>query len=230
MRLTPPNAALDHLVARALASRAELKQSRAGLAAARYENKQVVYGPSAPTLKSLRPFSAAWARPTGVPHRFGESEDYTVALGWRLGPGGFLRSRPHPWNQARLQMAALAEEKVRDEIIRAVVESQGRIQSLVDQLAVARGAAKTAEELLGLTQQRKEFGVGAVLEDIQAQQEATQARLDLVNIVIEYNKAQVRSAARAGRPWPVGHGARTGQRSSCSPAIRFLARCSTKNP
>jgi len=43
---------------------------------------------------------------------------------------------------------------------------------------------------LRLTQERKQFGVGAVLEDIQAQQDLTRARSDYLSAVAEYNKAQ----------------------------------------
>ena len=41
-----------------------------------------------------------------------------------------------------------------------------------------------------LNQQRKEFAVGAVLESILSEQELTRARLDYLNIIAEFNKAQ----------------------------------------
>jgi len=49
---------------------------------------------------------------------------------------------------------------------------------------------RAADETLRLTQQRKEFAVGAVLENIQSEQELTRARLDYLNVIAEYNKAQ----------------------------------------
>jgi outer membrane protein TolC len=65
-----------------------------------------------------------------------------------------------------------------------------RVQSLFDQLRVARLNLTSAEETLRLTRHRKELGVGVVLEDIQAQQELLKARSDLVTIVTELNQQQ----------------------------------------
>ncbi len=93
-------------------------------------------------------------------------------------------------NQARLETAKLTGEKVRDQITREVVENNTRVQSLFDQLATTKQNLTTAAETLRLTQARKEFGVGAVLEDIQSQQELTRARSDYLNTVAEYNKSE----------------------------------------
>ena len=80
--------------------------------------------------------------------------------------------------------------KLVDEVTRQVTESFTRWQSLTDQMATARRAVQAAEETLRLTQQRKEFAVGAVLETIQSEQELTRARFDYLNAIAEYNKAQ----------------------------------------
>jgi len=77
-----------------------------------------------------------------------------------------------------------------DEVTRQVVESQTRVQSQSDQMATTQQAIQAAEETLRLTQARKEFAVGAVLETIQAEQDLTRARLDYLNALAEYNKAQ----------------------------------------
>ena len=57
-------------------------------------------------------------------------------------------------------------------------------------MATTRQNLATASETLRLTRERKQFGVGAVLEDIQAQQELTRARSDYLNAVAEFDKAQ----------------------------------------
>ena len=79
---------------------------------------------------------------------------------------------------------------MRDEITRQVVEGQTRVQSLLDQLGTTKQNLATASETLRLTRERKQFGVGVVLEDIQAQQELTRARSDYLNALAEFNKAQ----------------------------------------
>jgi outer membrane protein TolC len=62
-----------------------------------------------------------------------------------------------------------------------------------------------AQETLRLSQQRKEFAVGIVLEVIQAEQELTEARLDYVTAVGEFNKAQY------GLSWAVGSASTEGK-------------------
>jgi outer membrane protein TolC len=54
---------------------------------------------------------------------------------------------------------------------------------------------------LRLTRERKQFGVGAVLEDIQAQQELTRARSDYLSAIAEFNKAQYGLSKAVGRLW-----------------------------
>ncbi len=54
----------------------------------------------------------------------------------------------------------------------------------------AERALTAAEATLRLTRERKEFAVGIVLENIQAEQELTRARNDYLGLIAEYNKAQ----------------------------------------
>jgi OMF family outer membrane factor len=77
-----------------------------------------------------------------------------------------------------------------DDITRQVIECHARLQSLGDQVATTQRAIRAAEETLRLSQERKQFAVGAVLETIQAEQELTRARLDYLNAVAGFNQAQ----------------------------------------
>ena len=73
-----------------------------------------------------------------------------------------------------------------------------RAHSLADQIAAARGNLETASRALDLSQARKQFGVGAVLEVIQAQRDLTQARADYVDALAESGKAQYALAWATG--------------------------------
>ncbi len=84
----------------------------------------------------------------------------------------------------------LSEQKVRDEIAQQVVTGRARVLSLAHQLATARLSLSDAQENLRLDQERKEFGVGIVLETIVAEQDLTRARNDYLRIVADYNKVQ----------------------------------------
>ena len=87
---------------------------------------------------------------------------------------------------------------MKDEITRQVVETDARVRSLADQLATVKGQLSAAGESLRLTRQRKEFGVGNVLENIQAEEDLTRARNDYIAAIAEYDKAQYRLRYAAG--------------------------------
>ncbi len=111
-------------------------------------------------------------------------------LTWRIGPGGLFDFGNIHVQQARLRSAAFTADKVIDQVANEVITSQTRIQSLADQMATAKQSLSDAAEALRLGQERKEFGVGVVLETILAEQDLARARNDYLNIVADYNKTQ----------------------------------------
>jgi outer membrane protein TolC len=197
------DAALDSLVALAVSNRPELQQNTAFAEAARHAKNSAVYGPLFPQLGAQVFVGGLGGGPDGGEHRFGMSEDYALTLGWRIGPGGlFDRSRARA-TESRLAIAELNRAKAYDEVVRQVIENQSRLLSLNDQLGFARNAVEQAGETLRLSQQRKEFAIGAVLEVLQAEQELTRARLDFVNLTAEFNKSQFALLKAIGR-YPPG--------------------------
>lgn len=188
--LIETNAALDSLVQQALRSRPELKQSQALLVAARDARKGTVYGPLIPSVGAQAFAGGFGGGPDHGPGRFGNMEDVLLGLSWRIGPGGlFDRGRIHV-AEARLETVQINGEKVHDQIVREVVENHTRAQSLRDQLETTRRNLATATETLRLTQQRQQFGVGIVLENVQSQQDLVTARSNYATTVAEYNKSQ----------------------------------------
>jgi outer membrane protein TolC len=188
--LIETNVALSPLVQQALNSRPELKENRAVIASARDVRNGVTYGPLIPTLGAQAFFGGLGGGRRGVSDSFGAQEDYLVGLSWRVGPGGLLDYTRVEAADARRKLAELSGEKLQDEIIRQVVETFTRWQSLSDQVEIARRVLAAAEESLRLAQQRKQFAVGIVLENIQAEQDLTRARLEYVRAVAEFNKMQ----------------------------------------
>ena len=121
---------------------------------------------------------------------FGSSNDYYVRLSWRIGPGGLFDFSRINASQTRLDAAELTALKSSDDIARQVVENYTRARSLSDQIVASRQNLSAASETLRLTRERKQLGVGIVLEDIQAQQELVRARADYLTAIAEFNKAQ----------------------------------------
>jgi outer membrane protein TolC len=181
---------LGALVSQALAARPETRQSAALVSAAQHAKNGAIYGPLIPSVGGQAFFGGLGGGMNGETGRFGESEDYVALLNWRVGPGGLFDFGNIHAQQARLRGAALAADKVTDQIANEVISSHARVQSLAGQIATAKQSLSDAAEALGLAQERKEFGVGVVLETILAEQELSRVRNDYLNIVADYNKAQ----------------------------------------
>ena len=190
LTLTTPNAALDSLVAQALGSRPELKQGTALARAAAKQHDAATVGPLIPSLGAQAFAGGLGGGRNNDMDNFGGSTSMALTLGWRFGPGGIFDFARERTADARLRATALANDKLRDGIIRQVVEAHTRVHSLRDQLTILRRALETAEEAFRLTRERKERGIGVVLENIFAEQELTRARSDYVVAVAEFNKAQ----------------------------------------
>jgi outer membrane protein TolC len=190
LKLIGTNSALDHLVQRALQCRPELKQGQALVSAARSAKNGALYGPAVPSLNAQAFLGGFGGGPDGGTDHFGAAQDYLFALAWRIGPGGLFDPGRVRAGAARFESARLGAQKERDQVIGEVVECQARMHSFGDQLATARENLVTAAQSLRLTQERKQFGVGIVLEDLQAQQDITQARSDYLALVAGFDKAQ----------------------------------------
>lgn len=201
--LIADDASLDSLVQQALRSRPELVQSEAALRAAEQARKGALYGPLAPSLGVQYFGGGLGGAPDRLPDQFGAAQEVTATLGWRIGPGGLFDSGRVDASKARERAAALRLEKAKDEVTRQVVEARTLAQSFGDQIPAARENLETATAALRLAQDRKEFGVGLVLEEIQAQQDLVRARSDYLTAVAEFNKAQFalrRAVGSAGEP------------------------------
>jgi outer membrane protein TolC len=190
IRLFDTNSPLALLVAQALQSRPELKQSYALVSASRATKDAALYGPLVPTLGAQVFGGGLGGGPDGGPSTFGAEGDYTVGLTWKIGPGGLFDSGRIGASKARLQAAELTGAKLKDSVVAQVVASLARMQSLADQIPLVQQNLATAAETLRLTRERKQFGVGIVLEDIQAEQALTEARADYFSAIAEFNKAQ----------------------------------------
>jgi outer membrane protein TolC len=202
LSIVSPRESLDDLISQALAARPETQQNAALLSAAQHAKNGSIYGPLIPSVGGEAFFGGLGGGKDSETGHFGESEDYVALLTWRVGPGGLFDFGNIHARQARLRGAALAADKVIDQVANEVITSQTRVRSLADQIATAKESLSDAEEALRLGEQRKEFGVGVVLETILAQQELSRVRNDYLNIVTDYDKAQYALLRALGRLSP----------------------------
>jgi outer membrane protein TolC len=190
LTLFPADASVDTLVRTALRSRPELQQSDSLVSAARQTEDAAVYGPLIPSVGAQAFVGALGGGHDGEVTHLGGSQDYSIGLSWRIGQGGlFDMARVHE-AQAKETNAELNAAKLKDAVTAQVVEGLARVRSLFQQLTFAQSTLAAAADTLRLTRERKQYGVGVVLEDIQAQQALAQSRADYFSIIAESNKAQ----------------------------------------
>ena len=176
-----------------------MKQSQASVSAAGHAKQGAVYGPLVPSVGAQIFAGGLGGDSSAGPSRFGAQEDYFVGVRWKIGPGGlFDRGRTRA-AEARLQAARLSSVKLDDEIARQVVEAFVRVQSLRDQIESNKRVLASAEEGLRLAQLRKEFSVGIVLENLQAEQDLTRARYDYLKTITDFNSAQYALSRAVGK-------------------------------
>ncbi|MBM3852610.1 MAG: TolC family protein [Verrucomicrobia bacterium] len=191
---------LGALISRALARRPELDEAAARLAAARTSRRAATQGPLIPTLGAQAAIGGlgGGTGSTSIGHDFDMSADYSFGVSWRIGPGGLGDKARQRETAARERQVELEQERVRDVIRRQVVEQHARLRSLGDQVALARKTLEAADLAARLSRQRRETGVSAVLEDLQAEEELARARRDYLATVADFNQAQYALKYAAG--------------------------------
>ena len=192
LAITPAESEVGSLVARALAQRSEVDEAAARLQAARVLRRGATVAPWVPTVSGQVQVGGLGGGPGGstLTRDFDAGTDYAVGVSWRVGSGGlFDRSRVRE-SDSRQRQGELELEKVRDRIRREVVEQHASLNALAQQLAFARSTLESADQATKLSRQRRETGVSAVFEDLQAEDELARARHDYLVTVADYNLAQ----------------------------------------
>lgn len=181
---------LGALIFQALDNRSERKQTEAAVAVARAIKKGATVGPLIPTLGAQAFIGGLGGDSSAGRSRFDDQQDYYVGVSWRIGQGGLFDVGRTRAAESQLKAAELSGAKIDDEISRQVVEAFVRVQSLREQIDSAKRVLKSAEDGLRLAQLRREFAVGVVLENIQAEQDLTRARFDYLKAIADFNSAQ----------------------------------------
>jgi outer membrane protein TolC len=192
LSLLTANDEVGPLVSRALAARPELDEAAARVDIARTAHRGAIYGPMVPTVGAQLGVGGLGGGPgnSSLTHDFDMSSDVSFGVSWRVGPGGLFDRNRRRETAARERQVELELEKIRDLIRRQVVEQHARLRSLGTQIELARKTLEAADLTARLSRQRRETGVSAVLEDLQAEEELARARRDYLATVADYNLAQ----------------------------------------
>lgn len=175
---------VDTLVQRALQARPDLRQARALRAAAEADHDEAAWGWMVPDLHAGALFGGFGDTPGDLRGQ----EQYFLGVQWNLGLGALARTRIADAHrrEAALQVTSL-EQDIRAEIqIAKAMVNSARIRVAAGQREVeAAGAA------LGLVTASHRAGRSLLLEVLDAQRAATEARIHLVRAISAQNWAQL---------------------------------------
>jgi outer membrane protein TolC len=188
--LLQTNAPVTDLLSQAMVQRPELAEVRAEMEAARELRQNSVYGPLFPSLSAIAFLGGMGGGQGGNWGDFNQSEDFSVFLGWRIGPNGLFDPGRRKAAEAQLERSKLTNLQIQDLIRREVVDAYARFQSLATQITIARSTLANAVEAEKLAETRKQYAVGEVFEDIQTQLDLTAARNEYLAITTEFNQVQ----------------------------------------
>jgi outer membrane protein TolC len=186
-------------VAEATKNRPEIQAASAAQEAAELERERARLAPVIPNLRTGYAFGGLAGGITGDPGTLGDSNDYFVGLGWKIGPGGLFDKQSQNLAETRKQAAALQTSQVQAAIGREVVEASARARSAHDQILINEEAVEAASQMAALAKERQASQVGVVLEYLLAREELTRAKQDRARSVTEYNTAQHELRVALGR-------------------------------
>jgi outer membrane protein TolC len=188
--LVPTNRALDSLVVSALRLRPEMRRSEAVLGLAQARRDGATRGVWFPTLGAQASFGGLVGGRNGDWGRGDDFQDYGLGLSWRIGPGGIGDGSRIRSEDARLRIARLERDRLRDEVVRGLVELRSRTEIAARLVEVSGQTVLAARSLVEMTRDRREFGVGVVMEAIEAERELARAQAEQIRSVAGHNRAQ----------------------------------------
>jgi outer membrane protein TolC len=153
---------------------------------------------SAVWLNALGPDLILQAELGGIGDEFDNiqhSESYQALLGFTLTGSSYGDIKAA---RARAQRAIILEEKEKERIKTTVVKAYDDVLSAKEMITPAKAAVNSAEDTLRLSQVRFKNGIGLAIEVIQAEDALSEARLNYIRAIVDYNKSQARLANAIG--------------------------------
>jgi outer membrane protein TolC len=191
IKLIDPKTSLGSLVSEALINRPELQRAASLRDAARTQRDAAIYAPLIPSMGA----QSSWGGLGGGdgnpgPANFGSASDYFVGLSWKIGPGGLFDPAAIQYGKAHYRKADNEYSNRRNQVIEDVVSSLARSDSTARQLHLAALAVESSGKSLELADQRRDFNISEILENMDAQRDFTVARLENCTSIAEHNIAQ----------------------------------------
>lgn len=202
--LIPETVPLDDLVVMGLRNRPELAQSKELVQAAVVRLKQARLRPLIPSVSATYAGGGLGGGPDSFFGNFGARGDFMASIFWELQHLGFADVAVMRRNAAEKRTADLELIRVEAQVAADVVAGYEQSLAASRQIAESRETVNEAIESLKLNFVNMQQGAGLTraprpIEVLQPIQALAQARLDYLDSVITYNRAQFRLKRAIGQ-------------------------------
>jgi len=188
--VSPDRDQTDCLVAQALSARPELAEARSlvGEAIARW--KREVYAPLVPSVM-LGVSDGGLTSGIGTDYAPGHNRyDMDAVAFWELRNLGFGDQAARRGAKSEIEQSRWRQAQRMDQVAREVAEAQVQVRARREQIKIAEGGLKVAQESYQLNVDRIREAKGLPIEDLQSLEALDQARREYLRAVIDYNSAE----------------------------------------
>ncbi len=190
---------LNELVAAALESRPEIRQSQALINRAEQRLKQSKYGPLVPNI-ALGASTGRFGGGTGGAFDNTDNRtDLNALVFWRLNNFGLGEKERIKEKRSILAQSKHSQEGLIDAIIAEVKQAYVEVTSRQKQIIIAEDAVKSAQSSFALNHSRTFERQGLPIEMLQAIQSLASARQYYLDTVTAFNQAQYRLYTSLGQ-------------------------------
>jgi outer membrane protein TolC len=186
---------IQELLAMAVNNRPDLEAARSLLAAAKADEKGVLWGALGPQLQAAYSYGGIKTDGTNQNTALHEQQKGSASAGFNLGASTFGNVKSAG---ATLRTTALEVERQLDQIRAQVVSAQQTSQTNAALIPIAHEQVTAAEEALRLAQANLRQGTLLLVDVLQAEDSLDSARLRYADAVLHYNQSQVNLLAALG--------------------------------
>ncbi len=195
LHLVQVHVPVQQLVAQAVATRPDVREAIVLGSAARAEQRATTEGVYYPDVTFGYESGLFGDRFDG----FGGQGRFGLAVEWEFGPGGIGDRARMAAATSRYRQSILQQRQVEQKVATEVHVAHAQVHERAQAVQIAQQTVRESEQALSLYRERQKIGVGEPLDAILAEEALTEARMDYINAVGGYNKAQVRLLYATGR-------------------------------
>jgi outer membrane protein TolC len=201
LELMPHTSDESSLIATGLATRPELKESQALVAAACEAYKREKYAPFVPSVLLGFSTTSFGGGVGNSAHNFDGRYDLDAMMVWETRNLGFGESAARRERNAQVQQASFAKLRILDQVAQEVAEAHIQVGIRKQQVEESQTAISRAQDSYQRNMDRIREGQGLPIEALQAIQALEASQRAYLRSVVDYNRSQLQLQWALG--WPV---------------------------